>query len=235
MSGTLPLALLMGDRLPSSGFRYLSFCRKTFETVLERELECFEQGLPAARPSGESSLYLRSTPKRAVYDSLILPDLMDWGCIEAKRLTSNIGLFGGLIFFMVKTHAPAVLISKRPAWGRATGGRLSGWRDRSDGRYRRGNRYRGRWKLWRREWRLRISGEHAGPGIGRDSHRQRRIRRWYRDAVGSIYWHHTVSKAVIFHWRRVLGRVKAAHVNPGRLRKAIVLRMGGLCIHGRGI
>lgn len=26
--------------------------------------------------------------------------------------------------------------------------------------------------------------------------------------------------------------MKRAHVHPGRLRKAIVLRMGGLCIHG---
>ena len=34
ISGTLPLALLMGDRLPSSGFRYFSFWRRTLETVL---------------------------------------------------------------------------------------------------------------------------------------------------------------------------------------------------------
>jgi hypothetical protein len=34
ISGTLPLLLLMGERLPSSMLRYFSFWRRTFETVL---------------------------------------------------------------------------------------------------------------------------------------------------------------------------------------------------------
>lgn len=34
MSGNLPLLRLMGDLLPSSGNRYFSFCRRTFDTVL---------------------------------------------------------------------------------------------------------------------------------------------------------------------------------------------------------
>lgn len=34
ISGNLPLDLFMGERLPSSWYRYFSFWRKTFETVL---------------------------------------------------------------------------------------------------------------------------------------------------------------------------------------------------------
>ena len=35
MSGNFPFDLLTGDLLPSSVQRYLSFCLKTFETVLQ--------------------------------------------------------------------------------------------------------------------------------------------------------------------------------------------------------
>jgi hypothetical protein len=34
ISGNLPFDLFMGDRLPSSWYRYFSFWRNTFETVL---------------------------------------------------------------------------------------------------------------------------------------------------------------------------------------------------------
>ena len=34
MSGNFPLDFLMGERLPSSWYKYFSFCRNTFETVL---------------------------------------------------------------------------------------------------------------------------------------------------------------------------------------------------------
>ena len=34
ISGNLPLPLFTGERLPSSGNKYLSFCRRTLETVL---------------------------------------------------------------------------------------------------------------------------------------------------------------------------------------------------------
>lgn len=37
MSGNLLFDLLMGDRLPSSGRRYFSLFRRTFETVLGEE------------------------------------------------------------------------------------------------------------------------------------------------------------------------------------------------------
>ena len=35
MSGNFPFDLLMGDRLPSSWYKYFSFWRNTFETVLQ--------------------------------------------------------------------------------------------------------------------------------------------------------------------------------------------------------
>jgi hypothetical protein len=35
ISGNLPLDLLMGDRLPSSEYKYFSLLRRTFETVLQ--------------------------------------------------------------------------------------------------------------------------------------------------------------------------------------------------------
>ena len=34
ISGNLPFDRFIGDRLPSSGYRYFSFCRRTLETVL---------------------------------------------------------------------------------------------------------------------------------------------------------------------------------------------------------
>lgn len=39
MSGTLPLARLMGDLVVSSAFRYFSFWRRTLETVLKLILD----------------------------------------------------------------------------------------------------------------------------------------------------------------------------------------------------
>lgn len=38
ISGNFPFDLLIGDLLPSSAHRYLSFCRNTFETVLQNLL-----------------------------------------------------------------------------------------------------------------------------------------------------------------------------------------------------
>lgn len=57
MSGNFPFALLIGERLPSSWYKYFSFCRRTLETVLERR----QQG------SANSSMkqYLLSTPNIA--------------------------------------------------------------------------------------------------------------------------------------------------------------------------
>jgi hypothetical protein len=59
MSGNLPFALFTGDKLRSSGNRYFSFCRKTFETVLRETVrESYLQLL--------SILWLTFSPRRTL-------------------------------------------------------------------------------------------------------------------------------------------------------------------------
>lgn len=41
MSGNFPLVFFWGDLFPSSGLKYLSFCLKTLETVLDILLESY--------------------------------------------------------------------------------------------------------------------------------------------------------------------------------------------------
>jgi hypothetical protein len=61
MSGNLPLDLLIGDRLPSSWYKYFSFWRKTLETVLV---------LLARNMNGLAQMYLLSTPNIASLESV---------------------------------------------------------------------------------------------------------------------------------------------------------------------
>jgi hypothetical protein len=61
MSGNLPLDLLIGERLPSSWYKYFSFWRKTLETVLV---------LLARNADGLAQMYLLSTPNIARLESV---------------------------------------------------------------------------------------------------------------------------------------------------------------------
>jgi hypothetical protein len=57
MSGNLPLERLMGERLPSSWYKYFSFWRNTFETVLH--------SCQHGKTHRTMSWYLLSTPNIA--------------------------------------------------------------------------------------------------------------------------------------------------------------------------
>lgn len=51
MSGNFPFDFLMGDRLPSSWYRYFSFCRRTLETVLHFSQHSFRYTALTTVPS----------------------------------------------------------------------------------------------------------------------------------------------------------------------------------------
>jgi hypothetical protein len=96
MSGNLPFDLFIGERLPSSWYKYFSFWRNTFETVLHNcQQSKTHQGM---------QLYLLSTPNIA--RKLSVTCLRK--TVDSCKHTSDLGLLDGRVLLVILAHSSAV-------------------------------------------------------------------------------------------------------------------------------
>lgn len=93
-----------------SEFKYTSFRRRTFETVLDIVRQMYLLYLEG------NEFYLRSTPNIAVQTHLSVYSgtaVHPWGII---RITSYILMFCSHILIMIETYLETLLVSERPPW-----------------------------------------------------------------------------------------------------------------------
>jgi hypothetical protein len=101
MSGNFPFDLLMGERLPSSWYKYFSFWRKTLETVLHYS----QHGM--ARVSMQ--YYLLSTPNIA---KISLASCAYSPFDECKH-TSNLRLLHSGVLLVILAHSSTIRVCER--------------------------------------------------------------------------------------------------------------------------